>query len=64
MHPPPGPANEMQKKPDVNEEDVVVILGDNIFQDSIRDDVHSFIESGGYGGERNTVDIERIQNLI
>jgi len=25
---------------------VVVILGDNIFQDSIREDVHSFLEGG------------------
>jgi glucose-1-phosphate thymidylyltransferase len=29
-----------------DEEDVVVILGDNIFQDSIREDVRSFIEGG------------------
>jgi UDP-N-acetyl-D-mannosaminuronate dehydrogenase len=29
----------------VDEEDVVVILGDNIFQDSIREDVRLFIES-------------------
>jgi len=29
-----------------DEEDVVVILGDNIFQDSIREDVHSFLEGG------------------
>ena len=34
-----------------DEEEVVVILGDNIFQDSIGEDVHSFIEGGGNGGE-------------
>ena len=30
---------------------MVFILGDNIFLNSIKENVHSFIEGGGNGGE-------------